>query len=175
MRPSFKVTGMITALVWSLRSADEKYKVGACMLDSRNRVVGVGYNGRAAGGDNCRISPEHGLSGYIHAEINCLLHTNWSGASGHTLFVTHEPCSVCAEAICNTHRVSSVYYMVPYKLKNGVPGHEILQAHGIEAILFNYSETSELLESFKALQRQGVDNLTEMVKMGVLHVLRENQ
>lgn len=174
MRPPFLITGMITALTWSLRSADEKYKVGACMLDCYNRVVGVGYNGRAAGGPDSRISPEHGYSGYIHAEINCLLHTNWSDGM-HTLYVTHEPCSVCAEAICNTRKVSKVYFIVPYTMENGIPGHEILLSHGIEARILTYEELEQLMSAFKHLQMQGINALVEAVKTGVHNATDKDQ
>ena len=62
-RPSFDELGVATARLWATRSADSKVQVGACLLDHFNRVVGVGYNGRAAGEPNERESLEQGMSG----------------------------------------------------------------------------------------------------------------
>ncbi|MFC6592012.1 dCMP deaminase family protein [Deinococcus lacus] len=134
-RPSFDDLGLATARLWATRSADPKVQVGACILDRHNRVVGVGYNGRAAGEPNERESLAHGASGFIHAEVNALLAANWNG-EGHTLYVTHEPCSVCARLIVNSRRVSRVVFAAPYqeeaRVSAGLPGGaEILQTAGI--------------------------------------------
>ncbi len=126
---------MATARLWATRSADSKVRVGACLLDHCNRVVGVGYNGRAAGEPNERESLEQGMSGFIHAETNALLAANWNGDS-HTLYITHEPCATCARLIVNSRRVTRVVYAISYtesnREANGLPsGAEILRAAGL--------------------------------------------
>ena len=140
-RPTFDELGMATARLWGTRSADAKVQVGACLLDHNNRVVGVGYNGRAAGEPNERESMEQGLSGFIHAEVNALLAANWNGEQ-HTLYVTHEPCATCARLIVNSRRVRRVLYASPYKEQNRVEaqlpsGAEILQAAGLQVSAFD--------------------------------------
>nr|WP_197709354.1 deaminase [Tessaracoccus timonensis] len=140
-RPTFDELGMATARLWGTRSADAKVQVGACLLDHNNRVVGVGYNGRAAGEPNERESMEQGLSGFIHAEVNALLAANWNGEQ-HTLYVTHEPCATCARLIVNSRRVRRVLYASPYKEQNRVAaqlpsGAEILRAAGVEVSAFD--------------------------------------
>ena len=132
---------MATARLWGTRSADAKVQVGACLLDHNNRVVGVGYNGRAAGEPNERESMKQGLSGFIHAEVNALLAANWNGEH-HTLYVTHEPCATCARLIVNSRRVCRVLYASPYKEQNRVDaqlpsGAEILRAAGVEVSAFD--------------------------------------
>lgn len=134
-RPTFDELGMATARLWGTRSADAKVQVGACLLDHNNRVVGVGYNGRAAGEPNERESMEQGLSGFIHAEVNALLAANWNGER-HTLYVTHEPCATCARLIVNSRRVVRVLFATEYKeqarLDANLPsGADILRAAGI--------------------------------------------
>lgn len=134
-RPSFDDLGMSTASLWASRSPDSKVQVGACLLDRWNRVVGVGYNGRAAGEPNQRESLEQGHSGFIHAEVNALLAANWNG-EGHTLFVTHEPCATCARLIVNSRRVSRVVYQAGYtevaRREAGLPaGADILRDAGL--------------------------------------------
>lgn len=134
-RPSFDELGLGTARLWAGRSADPKVQVGACLLDAWHRVVGVGYNGRAAGEPNERESLEQGHSGFIHAEVNALLAANWNG-DAHTLYVTHEPCATCARLIINSRRVTRVVYDVGYteqaRHDSGLPsGAQILRDAGI--------------------------------------------
>lgn len=135
-RPSFDEMGMETARLWAQRSADPKHKVGSCLLDAWNRVVGVGYNGRATGEPEGRESLVEGESGYLHSEINCLLAANWNGPV-HTLYVTLEPCATCARLIINTRRITRVVYAAPYteqrRMLARLPGGaDILRAAGIE-------------------------------------------
>lgn len=137
-RPTFDELGLATATLWATRSADAKVRVGACLLDHNNRVVGVGYNGRAAGEPNERESMDQGLSGFIHAEVNALLAANWNGER-HTLYVTHEPCATCARLIVNSRRVVRVVYGQPYveqaRLEASLPsGEQILTAAGITVV-----------------------------------------
>lgn len=134
-RPSFDELGLATARLWATRSADAKVRVGACLLDHVNRVVGVGYNGRAAGEPNERESLEQGLSGFIHAEVNALLAANWNGEA-HTLYITHEPCATCARLVVNSRRVRRVVFETSYteqvREESGLPsGAEILRAAGL--------------------------------------------
>ncbi|GGK27261.1 deoxycytidylate deaminase [Deinococcus malanensis] len=135
-RPTFDELGLATARLWASRSADAKVQVGACILDRHHRVVGVGYNGRAAGEPNERESLDQGHSGFIHAEVNALLAANWNG-EGHTLYVTHEPCATCARLIVNSRRVGRVAFAAVYsetsRVQSGLPsGAEILRSAGIE-------------------------------------------
>ncbi len=135
-RATWDELGMATAQLWAIRSADVKTRVGACLLDNFHRVVGVGFNGRAAGEPNERESLEAGESGFIHAEVNALLSANWNG-NAHTLYVTHQPCAACARLIVNSRRVSRVLYATPYteeaRLTAGLPsGGDILRSAGIE-------------------------------------------
>ncbi|HHT12741.1 MAG TPA: deoxycytidylate deaminase [Propionibacterium sp.] len=134
-RPTFDELGLATARLWATRSADAKVQVGACLLDRWNRVVGVGYNGRASGEPNERESMAQGQSGFIHAEVNALLAANWNG-EGHTLFVTHEPCATCARLIINSRRVTRVVYQQGYtevvRADAGLPsGAKILRDAGL--------------------------------------------
>lgn len=134
-RPSFDELGLATARLWATRSADAKVRVGACLLDHWNRVVGVGYNGRAAGEPNERESMTQGHSGFIHAEVNALLAANWNGER-HTLYLTHEPCATCARLIVNSRRVVRVVYETTYtevaRVDAGLPsGAQILEDAGL--------------------------------------------
>jgi dCMP deaminase len=75
-------------------SKDPSTKVGAVIVDYKNRIVSVGYNGYPRGvkdGDDTR---EHKLMKTIHAEENALLFARGS-VEGCTVYVTHPPCANC--------------------------------------------------------------------------------
>ena len=135
-RPTWDEMGLATARLWAHRSSDPKVKVGAAILDHHHRVVGIGYNGRAAGEPNERESLEQGESGYIHAEVNALLSAHWQGEA-HTLYLTHAPCAACARLIVNSRRITRVLYVTPYEeatraAKSLPSGPDLLRAAGIE-------------------------------------------
>ena len=76
-------------------SKDPSTQVGAVIVDQRNRIVSVGFNGFPHGIPDDTISREEKLRRTIHAEENALLFANTS-VEGCTIYVTHHPCSRCA-------------------------------------------------------------------------------
>lgn len=99
----------------SERSKDPNCQVGACIVDSANRIVGVGYNGLPIG-----TSDDEGLWTetddimnkhlYVsHAEANAIMNMS-SGEKCCTLYVTKFPCNECAKLIVNSRRISKVIY-----------------------------------------------------------------
>ena len=71
---------MSIALLSAKRSADPSTQVGACIVDSNNKVVSIGYNGMPRGIDDCNLSwNRNGTdldSKYLyvcHAEFNAIL------------------------------------------------------------------------------------------------------
>ena len=80
-------------------SKDPSTKVGAVVVDDKNRVVSLGYNGPPRGvEDDPSIDRETKLRRTIHAEKNAILFAQ-GGAAGCTLYVTHHPCGPCAAVI----------------------------------------------------------------------------
>ena len=85
-------------------SYDEKYKVGSIIVtDDFRDIVAIGYNGNYKGGPNQRESNDVGLSGFLHAEENALIHMGMPYGLRHTTFMicTHKPCPMCAKRIVN--------------------------------------------------------------------------
>lgn len=84
-------------------SKDPRTKVGAVVVDDRNRIVGMGFNGfpRGVCDDPDRYDDrdvKHRL--VVHAELNAILNSpNPQLLRGSTLYVTHPPCGECAKAI----------------------------------------------------------------------------
>ena len=79
----------------SKKSKDPSTQVGAVLVDDKNRMVSIGYNGFARGtADHRRLyldRPEKHRR-ILHAEANALLFADRAGVY---LYVTHPPCSQC--------------------------------------------------------------------------------
>lgn len=85
----------------ALRSTDGSQKVGCVVVSADlERVLGVGYNGGAAGMNDRDFIPAD-RSGYVHAEENALLK---AGAieKNKVMFLTHTPCVMCAKRAINS-------------------------------------------------------------------------
>lgn len=78
-------------------SKDGSTGVGAAIVDEKNRVVSLGFNGSPRGTLDATNRPSK-LMRTIHAEINALHFANRSVA-GYTIYVTHPPCANCAASI----------------------------------------------------------------------------
>ena len=69
---------MESAILASKRSKDPNTQVGACVVDSDNKILGSGYNGFPRGCSDDKYSwesPEKHLY-VVHAEVNCLTNVN---------------------------------------------------------------------------------------------------
>lgn len=76
-------------------SKDESTNVGAVIVDDKNRIVSVGYNGFPRGVKDESLSRDEKLRRTIHAERNAILFAK-QDVSGCTIYVTHMPCAQCA-------------------------------------------------------------------------------
>ncbi len=89
----------------AMRSKDPVTQVGACIVDEKNKIVSMGYNGMPYGTDDA--TAKWGKQGewedtkypYVcHAELNAILNSPRSVANCR-IYVTHHPCNECAKAI----------------------------------------------------------------------------
>lgn len=94
----------------ALWSKDPRRRVGAVVVDSRRRVVGVGYNGPPPrvydGPDRLDLAEVS-----VHAELNAVLNSAPGGTRGATLYCTAYPCAQCAAAIVAAGVVRVVCYV----------------------------------------------------------------
>lgn len=108
---------MNVAILTSRRSSDINTKVGACLVDSSNRIIGCGYNGFIKGVDNS-VFPSTREGEWIntkypfvvHAELNAILNTTVFDLSNSKLFCTLFPCNDCAKVIIQKG-ISEVIYL----------------------------------------------------------------
>ncbi len=117
----------------SEESKDPRLKVG-CIIATKSGILYPGYNGDERGGNNKPKSLEPGQSGFIHAEENSLLKFNPTIHPGSTMYLTHNPCEMCAKKIINTldgagnNAIVQIYYLEDYREKDGV---DLLRSRGI--------------------------------------------
>jgi dCMP deaminase len=69
-------------------------QVGAVIVDNKNRVVSLGFNGYPRAVTDHVLDRDRKLMRTLHAEVNAL---NFAGRSveGCTVYVTHHPCAQC--------------------------------------------------------------------------------
>ena len=122
----------------------ENRHVGAVIVKDK-RVLATGYNGAPAGVTSCKDKGEclrkklnipsgtrHELCFAVHAEQNAIAQAARFGISveGATIYVTHQPCTICTKMIINSGIKKVIY-------KHGYPDDfslELLKEAGVELI-----------------------------------------
>lgn len=92
-------------------SKDPSTKVGAVIVDEKNRVVSLGFNGFPRGVEDKDMPREQKLLRTIHAEVNALLFAR-QDVEGCTMYVTHPPCAQCAAKIVQAG-IKEVVFILP--------------------------------------------------------------
>jgi dCMP deaminase len=106
---------------------DPRLHVGAVIV-TNDGILYPGYNGWEKGGTNEPDSLEPGQSGTVHAEANAILKFNPTIHKNSKMYLTHNPCIVCARMIVNTQAISEVYYGEEYRDTRGI---QILRERGV--------------------------------------------
>lgn len=112
---------MGVALLSSYRSKDPNTKVGACIVDQDNKIVGVGYNGFPIGCSDDELPWDRDGDfldtkyPYVcHAELNAILNSI-KNLKGCRLYVALFPCNECAKAIIQSGIREIIYLEDKYK------------------------------------------------------------
>ena len=112
---------MSVALLSAYRSKDPNTQVGACIIDSKKRIVGIGYNGFPNGcsddelpwarnGDFLDVK----YSYVCHAELNAVLNSGGKDLSRSSIYVALFPCNECAKVIIQSGIKEVVYLSDKY-------------------------------------------------------------
>jgi dCMP deaminase len=126
-RPSWDSYFMKIAEDVSTRSTCLRRQVGAVIVKDK-RILTTGYNGAPSGISHCteqnclRIlfnvpsGERHELCRGLHAEQNAVIQAAYYGVSvkGASIYVTHQPCSICTKMLINSG-IESFIYRTPYK------------------------------------------------------------
>lgn len=141
MRPSWDEYFIEIVNVIKKRSTCCRRQVGALIVKDK-KILSTGYNGSPTGLKHCEevgclrdelgipSGQRHELCRGLHAEQNAIVHAAHSGVSiaGSTIYVTNQPCILCAKMIINAGIVRIVY-------EKGYPDElamELLKEAGVE-------------------------------------------
>lgn len=108
---------MGVAVLSSKRSKDPNTNVGACIVNKKNRIVGIGYNGMPYGCDDNEFPWGNDKSDFlnckypyvVHAEPNAILNSTCP-LDDCKLYVTLFPCNECAKLIIQSG-IKEIIYM----------------------------------------------------------------
>ena len=107
-----------------LRSKDPNTQVGACIVNSHKRIIGIGYNGFPFGVDD-QTFPwsqegaflDNKYAYVVHAEANAILNAT-ADLRGSSLYVNLFPCNECAKLIIQAGIKEVVYASDKYADKD---------------------------------------------------------
>ena len=109
------------ALLSSYRSKDPNTQVGACIVNDKNRIMSVGYNGFPYGCNDDEFPWERSGDAYdtkypyvCHAELNAILNNRGANLEGAKIYVALFPCNECAKAIIQSGIKEVVYLSDKY-------------------------------------------------------------
>lgn len=121
------------ALLSAQRSKDPNTQVGACIVNTDNKIVGIGYNGMPIGcKDTIMPWKRTGESNLdtkypyvVHAELNAILNST-KNLKDCILYVTLYPCNECAKAIIQSGIKKVIYYENKYPNAENTKASEML-------------------------------------------------
>jgi dCMP deaminase len=136
---SWEESFMLIAIISSLRSKDPSKRVGACIVNSDNVIVGTGYNGLPRGFNDDEFPWEKSEdfkknrnSFVAHSEGNAIDNSRGE-LKGCTMYVTLFPCNECAIRIVQ-NKIGKVVYLSDSNMHNAYVevAQEIFQKGGVE-------------------------------------------
>ena len=116
---SWDAEAMLHAISIAQRSKDKRRQVGACIMDKRCRIVGLGYNGLPNNMKNSFLNWAHSTKNLrvVHAERNAILNSRGS-VEDCILYVTLFPCNECAKEIIQAGIKEVVYLRNDTKMQS---------------------------------------------------------
>ena len=109
------------AMLSSYRSKDPNTQVGACIVNEKNRIMSVGYNGMPFGCSDDEFPWERTGEQYdtkypyvCHAELNAILNNSGASLEGCRIYVALFPCNECAKAIIQSGIKEVIYISDKY-------------------------------------------------------------
>lgn len=145
---------MGVALLSAKRSKDPNTKVGACIINSKKRIIGIGYNGFPMGCDDSEFPWESKSESaldtkypyVVHAEANAILNSS-ANLEGATVYVSLFPCNDCAKLIIQSGIKKIIYMDDKYKdAENNIAARRMFDAAGVEYIKLDRTMAVEINE-----------------------------
>jgi len=141
LRPSWDAYFMGITFEVARRSTCNRAQVGAIIVCNK-RILTTGYNGSPAGLPHCTEVGCLMVNGHcartLHAEQNAIIQAALHGVStdGATIYVTHQPCLICAKMIINAG-IARVVYGGDYP---DDLARQFLEEAGVELVRYCHSE-----------------------------------
>jgi dCMP deaminase len=143
MRPTWDEYFMDIVELIKTRSTCLRRQVGALIVKDK-RILATGYNGAPSGCKHCSdigclrdelkipSGQRHELCRAIHAEQNAIVQAAYSGTNvkDGTLYVTHQPCSLCSKMAINAG-IKRVVFKGDYPDELAI---QLLQEAGIRVV-----------------------------------------
>lgn len=130
---------MSLAHLSGMRSKDPNTQVGACIVNERKRIVGIGYNGLPYGCNDDEYPWERDgefldtkYAYVVHAELNAILNATES-LQNCIIYVSLFPCNECAKAIIQSGIKEVVYESDKYRDTNSAKAsRKMLNSAGVK-------------------------------------------
>lgn len=143
---------MGVALLSAKRSKDPSTQVGACIVNSKNKIVGAGYNGLPAGCDDDEFPWEkqgeflQTKYPYVcHAELNAILNNIGMDLHGCRIYTALFPCNECAKAIIQSGIIEVIFLSDKYaESDSSLASKRMLETAGI-----SYRKVESKIESIE--------------------------
>jgi len=129
---------MGVAYLSSLRSKDDSSQVGACIVNQKNRIIGIGYNGMPIGCEDDEFPWEREgdflntkYPYVVHAEPNAILNATVP-LDNSKIYVTLFPCNECAKLIIQSGIKEIIYLSDKYLgTETDIAAKRMLNASGV--------------------------------------------
>ena len=134
------------ALLSAMRSKDDSTQVGACIVNSDNKILSLGYNGMPIGCKDTDMpwkrqgAPLDTKYMFVcHAEFNAILNSG-KDLKGAIIYTTLFPCNECAKAIIQSGIAEVVYMSDKYSDSDSVlASKRMFDTAGVKYRLYNMS------------------------------------
>ena len=142
------------AMLSSYRSKDPNTQVGACIVNDRNKIMSVGYNGFPLGCSDDEFPWERTGEMYdtkypyvCHAELNAILNCRGANLEGSRIYVALFPCNECAKAIIQSGIKEVVYISDKYANTMGTRASKrMFEAAGVKMTKLETQKDSVLID-----------------------------
>lgn len=140
------------ALLSAQRSKDPNTQVGACIVNSNNRIVSMGYNGFPNNCSDDAISWERNgdflntkYAYVVHAELNAILNAK-RDLKDCKIYVALFPCNECAKSIIQSG-IKEIYYLSDkYATTDGtLASKKMLEMAGVKCIQLKFDKKQILI------------------------------
>ena len=145
---------MGVALLSAGRSKDPNTQVGACIVNPKNKIVGVGYNGFPTGCSDDEF-PWNREGDFLdtkypyicHAELNAVINKISADLYDCRLYVALFPCNECAKVIIQAGIIEVIYLSDKYAQTDAVKAsRRMFQAAGVNCRQLEVSRERVILE-----------------------------